>query len=557
MPSRPVAEERAASASAAVRRSALWAAWGDAMGFPSELVRDTRELERRTGEPRVESTKPWRRRVGGRMGVDVTLPAGMYSDDTQLRLAVGRCIRAVGRFDAEAFSKIELPVFLSYGFGIGRGTRAAAQSLTKRSVRWYSNFFETRGVRYVDGGGNGAAMRIQPHVWSAPRFSPNAFLPNLMRDSVITHGHVRGLLGAALHAVSLGVTLREGAPPKPSRWAEMFQYLERLPQVVAQDDALQERWLPVWEKNSGVTFSEAVGHALSETLPTIAAAHEAANAKGSLPDRYAELAKAVGGLDPSTRGSGILSAILALWLGHCGAEDPEGAIRCASNLLGSDTDTIGSMAGALLGVGASDDLPGPLVDEALIAAEAERLAILSSGGLAPSFPHPDPLRWHAPKTQADALGMLGDDILLAGLGPAKTREEPVRAHDGALWQWVELDFGQNVLVKRREELPRLGPSARPLSRLVAVEGNQAVQQELVEDDTTPPKLQSKARAETREYPDDVVEGVQLLVARGFDLVLMSRLLEHYSQQEHGVTKAALFGGLVAQALQARDRAAQR
>jgi ADP-ribosylglycohydrolase len=499
------------------------------------------------------------------MGVEVTLPAGMYSDDTQLRLAVGRCIRAAGRFDAEVFSKIELPMLLSYGFGIGRGTRAAAQSLTKRSVRWYSNFFDTKVARYVQGGGNGAAMRIQPHVWSAPRFSPDIFLPNVIRDSATTHGHVRGLLGAALHAVSLSVTLREGAPPKPARWAEMFKYLERLPQVVARDEALQERWLPLWEKSSGVAFPTAVGHALSETLPLIAAAHEAANARGPLQDRYAELAKVVGGLDASTRGSGTVSAILALWLGHCGAEDPQSTIESASNLLGSDTDTISSMAGALLGVGASDDLPGSLVDEALIAAEAERLAILGSGGLAPSFAHPDPLRWHAPKTQADGLGLLDGQIVLAGLGPAKMQGEPIAASDGALWQWIELEFGQNVLVKRRDELPRLDANARPLPRLIQADASpdNAVgrQQELVKDDATTrpsaPKRPSRTSTEAPEYPDDVVEGVQLLVARRFDSVLMSRLLTHYSRQEHGVTKAGLFGALVAQALQEDDRVSQR
>src|SRR5438270_9294002 len=75
------------------RRSAIWAAWGDALGFPTELLPDLEYLHRRIGANRIETTVSWRRRIGGRMGVEVELPAGMYSDDTQLRLAVCRSIR--------------------------------------------------------------------------------------------------------------------------------------------------------------------------------------------------------------------------------------------------------------------------------------------------------------------------------------------------------------------------------------------------------------------------------------------------------------------------------
>jgi ADP-ribosylglycohydrolase len=102
---------------------------------------------------------PWRRRIGGKFGVEIDLPAGVYSDDTQLRLATARAIRGSGRFDVEAFSKIELPVFLAYELGAGRGTRSAAAELGKRSVRWSNNLFDRNGADYVAGGGNGAAMR--------------------------------------------------------------------------------------------------------------------------------------------------------------------------------------------------------------------------------------------------------------------------------------------------------------------------------------------------------------------------------------------------------------
>src|SRR4051794_33292878 len=138
----------------AVVASALWAAWGDALGFITELTTSISEVSRRSGGAKVENTVPWSRRIGGRFGPMIELPAGAYSDDTQLRLAVSRSIRATGRFDLEAFSKIELPVFLSYEMRAGRGTKAAAYSLMKRHVRWSANFFNNDRSTYIHAGGN-------------------------------------------------------------------------------------------------------------------------------------------------------------------------------------------------------------------------------------------------------------------------------------------------------------------------------------------------------------------------------------------------------------------
>jgi ADP-ribosylglycohydrolase len=103
---------------ARTRSSMMWAAYGDALGFISELA-DEKGLKRRTrGEP-LNRTMPWRRRVGGRSGVEVELPAGCWSDDTQLRLAVARSI-GPGGFDVESFARIELSVWPAYALGGGR-----------------------------------------------------------------------------------------------------------------------------------------------------------------------------------------------------------------------------------------------------------------------------------------------------------------------------------------------------------------------------------------------------------------------------------------------------
>jgi hypothetical protein len=159
--------------------------------------------------------------------------------------------------------------------------------------------------------------------------------------------------------------------------------------------------------------------------------------------------------------------------------------------------------------------------------------------------------------------------MLAGLGFAALNGDPIVAPDGSLWQWVKLDYGQDVLVKRREELPRLPAFVAPQPRLVPAEDQADVAAEtlLVQEPLThepspkpasSPAVGSKARSAPRAvYPDDVEEGVAMFVKSRFDLILMSRLFVHYARSEHGVTKAALFGGLAAEAIRRADDSPRR
>jgi ADP-ribosylglycohydrolase len=476
----------------------------------------------------------------------VELPAGSYSDDTQLRLAVCRCIRASGRFDVEVFSKIELPVFLSYELGAGRGTRAAAHGLEKRSVRWRSNFFDERSARYVDGGGNGAAMRIQPHVWAARGFHPDRYLPACLRDSVTTHGHERGILGAAFHAVSLGTTLRDGEVPAPPRWRDMARYLKRVSALVADDDELAGRWLPDWERAAGRGWETAARSAVAELENQLAEAANMADRSNGLSaeDTYAQLATKLGGLRPATRGSGTVSAVLALWLAWTSREQPARGLLTAANLSGSDTDTVASMAGALLGAVASEEPPGAIVDSDLHRREAERLERLGRGERVEDFPHPDPLQWNPPRSLSDALGTTGEGLAVAGLGSVSERGavEPGQGAEQVGWQWVRTAFGQTLIIKRRLQL-------RPLP-------DHAVGRRRTTAQSRPAKQEALFRAPptggSAGLPSAVEDGVEMLARQKFEHVLMARLLTHYARGPEGPEKAAAFGRMVAEALRERD-----
>ncbi len=515
-------------------RSALWAAWADALGFQTELASNAQQLQHRLGAGRVENTGPWQRRIGGRFGVQVDLPPGTYSDDTQLRLAVSRCIRASGRFDVEALSKIELSVFPSYGLGAGIGTTTAAKALGKRSVRWNSNFFHSSRSTYVDGGGNGAAMRVQPHVWASSGRSPGDYLPAVIRDAVITHGHPRGILGAVLHALAVGSVLREDEVPKPGRWIGMVDYLRRIPTMMASDDALAERWIPMWEQQTGRSWSSAVMETVEElNEQTEVALRFARQPRGFEEELYADLCEALGGLSPKTRGSGTLAAILSLWIAWRYQSQPIEGLCNTANLIGSDTDTIATMAGALLGPVADQPLPGPLLDYDLHVREAERLERLREGERVEDFPHPDPLHWQHPTTLSDAVGLIDGKPALMGLGAGEFEGERLAGKDHTGWQWLINGFGQHFLVKRRDELAELPEWSRPRFRATA-------------------KAEQLPVASQQQLPDEIDDALELVFATGFQQQRFVQLFLHLARRPHGATRAGIFAAMVAERIRVED-----
>ncbi len=139
-----------------------------------------------------------------------------------------------------------------------------------------------------------------------------------------------------------------------------------------------------------------------------------------------------------------------------------------TNAIGTDTDTIATMAGAVLGVVAKEEPPVEVLDAALFRSEGDRLAAIAEGDRPPSHQYPDLLHWHAPRARADALIRLENDGLqVRGLGPAEGGGEPLApSKHGFRWQWLELRIGQTVLIKRREVLLREddASNARPAGR---------------------------------------------------------------------------------------------
>ena len=432
--------------------SALWSAYADALGFPTELASD-KIVQQRLGHSTITRTEPWKRMVGGRFGATVSLPAGAYSDDTQLRLATCRAIRGNGYFDVESFAKIELTVWQAYALGAGRGSKAAAAALCNRSSNWFSNFFSN----YENGGGNGAAMRVQPHVWAAGNLADKAsYIPDVIRNALCTHGHMRGIAGAVVHAASLAHVFITGKPLSPDQWPALANDIRAIPGMISGDNELMTFWVPTWTQKSRQTLEDAVDTVAREweDASRSAASILLARAPCDFSAIYEEVVRTLNGLNANERGSGLKCALfanVAAWISpKTGAQE---SIQIVANLLDSDTDTIGTMAGAVIGAAYPDaSYLGPVQDHIYIRDEAERLYEVSQGKNTYSFSYPDLLYWQPPRTMIDILRVKDSRLHIDGLGDLNPLEAPFTGQKGTSWQWFLLSTGQTILSRFRTNL---------------------------------------------------------------------------------------------------------
>jgi ADP-ribosylglycohydrolase len=423
--------------------SALWAAWGDALGFITELT-DADGLRYRTGgHGHIETPIGWRRRLGGKFGTTNPIPAGMYSDDTQLRLATSRAIKADGGFDLFAFSKLELPVWPLYELGGGRGTKTAAENLAKRDKSWNANFF----TGYDASGGNGAAMRIQPHVWAAkdPLDWGTLYSP-VIRNSVCTHGHIRALLGATVHAATVGCALVHGRLTIDDVY-RAIDSSQIVPDVVAGDRDLGRIWLPFWEDRTKTSFTHQCKEVQSELFRDLEILESIRH--DDVGEAYYEAVRRLKLDDPACRGSGTLTALVAAWVCTRTKCLRETLVTCA-NTLGSDTDSIATMVGAIAGCCEASPPDGELIDREYITSEAIRLADISQGKSTTSFHYPSisSIRW--PKRRGDAVVVLDEGRwAVLGLGGGDSgRQRPAEKASSSARQLLKMDYGQTLLISQ-------------------------------------------------------------------------------------------------------------
>lgn len=552
-----------------IKRSSLWAAYGDALGFITELSNESTLNYRTHGQSKVTKLIPWVRRIGGQFGISLDLPQGCYSDDTQLRLSTSRSIRGDGTFDVETFSKVELPVWLSYALGAGTGTKSAAMNLTKRQVQWNTNFYSSNFSNYVQSGGNGAPMRIQPHVWCSPKSKSNSeMLRDVLRNTLTTHGHCRAFVGSAFHALVLRQTILNHTIPEPTQWNSLLSDIKAIPKIITSDEPLRMYWVKNWEHESKMSLEEGINQSVEELQNDIRLIIDDTRMHTisfSSEGYYQDIANKLGCYNEKTRGSATITALISAYASYIFKDNIHHGLTIISNALGTDTDTIATMAGAIMGVVAKTEPPEELMDQVYINKESERLFNISQGNKDSSFAYPDLLYWQPPFSQNKALGKLNDKWTLKGFGEVFPTSSEFTKNDKnpTIWQWFRLQFGQTVLLKRSDKVDIIPEKMLPVkqqdrkSTIKSIPNYQRANNRLktsqgLQTAKQPSLFNDENNKEAPISKDLTVEkAADMVVKYRFKFTVIGSLLLELAGQENGEEKASSFAKLIAKARNAR------
>lgn len=323
------------------------AAVADAMGWITEFVRSRNHLHQLHGVEHVEDFVAWKKRTGGRFNtyIDYISP-GEYSDDTQLSLCTARAVRSRTDFDVEYFAKTELPLWLEYARGAGATITAAATSLARQNTHWNTNFITfKRGKNtydYRDAGANGAAMRIAP-LALAMADNPETLWLSVFKNAIPTHGHPRAILGAYLFACAVAYLIRTDE-------IELIEFIRNLEEKVSAAEVPRitpeiSEWVRIWSIPDMRDIHHEFQTTKDETVSAIKLLRSIRN--GDIDFR--EFLTRLGCFDPKTKGSGVATSIAAIgYFLKYGGNFQNMVIR-AVNEIGTDTDTIASMAATLAG----------------------------------------------------------------------------------------------------------------------------------------------------------------------------------------------------------------
>lgn len=315
----------------------LATAIGDALGWPNEPNSKNREKNQKV----IDNFVGWIRSSNKPRWHDEKILPGEYSDDTQLTLAVARSIIA-GDWET-FFAKKELPFWLNYERGGGSALLKAAKSCKKGILLWQSRYTKD----YYNAGGNGAVMRILPHVIASAKIpDTKKLIVDVMKDTLITHGHPRAFLGATCYAYALEYLLKKET---------VLEYGELVDAVIDgqtvwssfPDLDIFGEWLNVAQQNFEYDFLvewENIRANMVKQLKFIKT-----SLKKGLVLEDTKVLTELECFDKSN-GAGDVAILAAIYLASRYANNPALGIKVPAFSFGADTDTIASITGGLLGM---------------------------------------------------------------------------------------------------------------------------------------------------------------------------------------------------------------
>jgi ADP-ribosylglycohydrolase len=323
--------------------SFLGAVIGDAIGWPQEV--NGKNTERHITNKNRNNLKSWTRKNGGSYYTHLEkLQPGEYSDDSQLLIATARSLMYKDNW-SKHFGKVELPAWVVYERGGGGATKRAAKSLSEGIPPWKVNKDVKNVQKYFEAGGNGVVMRIMPHVFYSEKYNKDMY-HQIMINGIYTHGHPRGLIGALIYAqalkylINLETTLEYGALvdyllDTVNEWGDFPKFRNYSEWLNSAEIVLKENYLDLWAR------------AVNELIEGLTIVKEGLN-QGVLDDQEDILFR-LGCFNPKTLGAGTVGALVSIFLASKYASNPNLGLLEAAFLKNTDTDTIASLVGGLLG----------------------------------------------------------------------------------------------------------------------------------------------------------------------------------------------------------------
>lgn len=376
----------------------LGAACGDALGWPNERVGKSKAPKQPQG--RLHEFRGWTRRSGGRFFPhDEIIEAGEYSDDTQLILCLSRSLLK-GEKWFEFYTQVELPFWSLYERGGGGATKRAVDSWQDGIEPWNLNRKPQDVKRYFDAGGNGVAMRALPHALYLCDEDFGKVANSILMDGLTTHGHPRALLGALVYGYALCASLRKEAK---------LGYGELIEEIIANEAAwspipsqgeFSQEWLAQAQKH--LKDYETLWLSTKEEILKYLDICKSELSRGALSFDDDALEK-LQCFNKQISGAGTVAAIASVYLASRYAVDPINGVIKAAFAIGSDTDTIASMAGGLLGCINGSDWLSSVKSGIQDYSYLEKTALKLSSRQVESIPSIDPVKRTALKNWTDDI----------------------------------------------------------------------------------------------------------------------------------------------------------
>lgn len=324
---------------------------GDALGWITEFEKNQDSIKKKYGKNIIDSFYIWEKKVGGKFyGFIDKIQAGSYSDDTQLMLCVARSIEADGSVNQTYFAKEELANWLHYARGGGRTVKKAAEKISRKKVKWFDNFFEYKTgktvTNYRESGANGAAMRVLP-IALANLGNEQKILSQIFNNSIITHGHPRAHIGALLYGYAVNqIIIFTPEDFKDDNFIVQIgkDFIAKFALSRLFNKEIKD-WIFEWNKDSAQCYEDIYSAILNETQNQLRMIYLSLKQNRAFEDVIKEL----GCYEIDTKGSGTATVLAGIYLACRFNKQPVEAIQKAVNLIGTDTDSIASFVGGLLG----------------------------------------------------------------------------------------------------------------------------------------------------------------------------------------------------------------